>query len=170
MFKRIVAIVLVLLGLAALGAVGVYFYQQRLVDNPQAAALPAELLDLEINSAVYGREAVGQINRLHGQEFKLSRGAVGYYGQGRHATLWVAGTPFAYQAPAVLAAMQRSLNSGRFPYQPAGQVQIDGVTVEMLQGVDSLHFYFQNGPYVVWLQADPDFAQEFLAEAVAFYR
>lgn len=170
MTRRFVAIVLTLIGLAALVLVGVYFYQQRQVDDPQAAPLPAELAGLELTSAVYGSEAVGQINRLHGQEFDLSQGAVGYYGPGGHATLWVAGTPFAFQAPAVLEAMQRSINSGRFPYQPAGQVEVAGVTVEMLQGLNNLHFYFQSGPYVVWIQADPDLAQDLLAEAVAFYR
>lgn len=161
---------LILLGVAALVLVGVYFFQQSRTSDPAAAALPAELSGLELATAVYGAEAVGQINRLHGQEFGLSRGAVGSYGEGRVITLWVAGTPFAFQAPGVLEAMQRSIASGRFPYQPVGQVQVDGVQVEMLQGADSLHFYFQNGPYVVWLAADPNIAEQALAAAVAFYR
>lgn len=169
--KRWLAGILVVVGLIGLVAAGVYFYGLWQVQRPGAAALPDQLAGFPLKRSSSGTEAISQINRLHNKTFRLSRGAVGLYGVDSEVMVWTAAPPFEFQAEGVLKDMRASIAAGRFPFREAGSMEASGVTVYLLQGSgQTLHALFQEGPYVVWIQADPAYLEAALTEALAFYR
>lgn len=154
--------------LLALSGVG-YARLARQIANPGEATLPASLADLSLAQATTGWPATVEIARLHRQEFPLTSGALGVYGEGRQVTLWVAGAPLELLAERMLAEMRARIAEGESPFTPAGERRDGERPVYELDGLGQKHFYFRSGDRLIWLAADPALAEEALRQALAFY-
>lgn len=168
--KRVLPILLIGGGLVSVILVCAYILIMRQYQRVQPAAVPENLAGLMLYNRVVGKEAIGQINRLHNKEFELSRGTVGLYGDAGQIIIWTGGTKLAMQAEEILDQMQVSIKTGRFPFLRVGSLPIDGITVYVLESPGHLHYYFRSGSNVIWIQADPKFAETALSDALNFYR
>ena len=167
--KHIFALLLILLGVLILvGSLGYGFYSYRLT-NPESAPLPQSLAGLPLNIHIYGKDAVNDINQLHGLAFPLSSGAVGIYGDQKQATLWISGTSSKSMAAKLTANMVMRIAEGNSPYTPIGESTDRNRTIFALEGHEQKHFYFQSGNLVVWLAANTEIAENALTETLVFY-
>lgn len=169
--KRWFGIALIGMGALVIGLlVGAVLYTRWLEDNPGEIGVPDQLVDLQQVASTAGTDAVREIERLHNQDFAITSGATASYGTPNQVRLWVGGTPLSFQAEDVLEAMRAGLEAGRFPFAFLGEMQLHDTTVFALESADQLHFYFRVGPYIIWLAANPDVAEQAMADVLEFYR
>jgi len=167
--KRPAAVLAILVGaLLAIGSLAYWRFGQAIAD-PDAATLPDSLAGLRLVSAVYGPEAVAEVNHLHRKEFTLTSGAMGVYGSGAQATLWVTGAPLDVMAAQMVTAMRDKIAEGNSPFLPLGERQVGQRTIYELGGMGQRHFYFQSSSLVVWLAANPEVADQALRDALGVY-
>ncbi len=143
--------------------------------RPRAApasllAVPDRLGSLDLADELTGPAAAAEIARLHGEAFALGSAVVAYYGPHGEATLWVAAAASEGEAADWIAAMRRALARGDSPFTPLEPVQMDGLTVYPLRGMDQEHMYFQSHRLVLWLAADPSVAEAARSAVVEAYR
>ena len=167
--NRTIAIVLIVLGAAFILASAGYYLLLQVLDNPGLEPLPGQLAGLPRVSQVTGASAVLEINQMHGKEFPLTSGAVGIYGDGRQATLWISGAPGGWMAERILIQMRDKIADGESPFVPLGERQLDGRTVYELNGLGQKHFYFRSGNLIIWLAADGNLADGALKQSLEFY-
>lgn len=142
---------------------------QNVTAHPGPAPLPDRLAGLALASPVYGEEAVGEISRLHSENFLLSSAAVGIYGQQHPITIWVTGTPVSLLTSRLLEAMKKKIGEGQTPFHTVTERKDRNRTIYELEGMGQKHFYFQSHNLLVWLAADPDFAELALEDTLKFY-
>ncbi len=166
--KRIFPIGLIALGiLLVFGALGSQFYNDIFTDLA-AVSLPNQMAGLPLTNRVTGPQAAAAFENLHGKQFPLTSGAIGYYGN-QQATLWVAGAPLNFMASRMIEAMRAKIAEGNSPFTPMTEIK-DGVrTVYVLEGMGQKHFYFQSENLIVWLAADPSIADEALEQILEVY-
>ncbi len=166
------------LGPAALMTIGVLLivgsltYRQfmQAIEQPTAATLPETIAGLAQSDASFGPEAVDVVTQLHGQNFPLSSGAYGMYGDHDNmAMLWVAGAPAKGMASKMVDEMEQAIAAGDSPFTPTGTRKVNGRTLYELTGMGQLHYYFRSDSLVVWLAADEAIAETALADALNFY-
>ncbi len=133
------------------------------------APLPASLAGLPLGRAVYGEQALFEIEQLHGKTLPLASAAVGQYGAGGEATLWVAGTPSSVSATLMVRKMERLIETGDSPFRPEETRQVKGRAVYVLIGMGQRHYYYRSGSLVIWLAADSAIAEQVLTEVMDFY-
>lgn len=167
--KRLPALVLIFIGLV-LATLGVgYALVGQAADNPGPLPLPAEIAGLPLGMRSIGRQAVGELTRLHGKGFPLSSAAVGMYGDQHQVKLWVAGVPIRPLATRMLVAMKDKIAEGNSPFTPTGARSDGGRVIYELEGMGQKHLYFQSGELLIWLATDADLAEEALALTLEFY-
>lgn len=169
--KRWIAIALIGIGALVIGLLlGSLLYNRWLEENPGEISVPDQLTGLQQQGSTVGATAVSEIERLHNQDFAMTSGATASYGTVDPIRLWVGGTLLGFQAEDVLEAMRTSIEAGRFPFTNLGEMQIHNTNIYALESADQLHFYFRVGPTIIWLAANPDVAEQALAEVLEFYR
>jgi hypothetical protein len=124
-----------------------------------------------LSQSLTAEDSISEVARLHGNDFSLSSGAVGMYGTDHSIILWVAGAPYQTMADWMLVAMREkiAMPSSNSPFSPVGERQDRSRTIYELDGMDQKHFYFQSGKLIVWLAADPKWAEEALSQTLQFY-
>ncbi len=152
---------LILLGLGlALLIVGVW-----LVVGQNSITITARLAGLPLSTQVTGPAALAEIERLHGQSFLLTDGAVARYNNGA-ITLWISSTWLPFLAGRQVAEMTDRIAEGNSPFTPREPRQVAGFTVYPLTGMGQAHFYFQHNRQVVWLAAPLSLAQQSLTDLI----
>jgi hypothetical protein len=168
--KRILSFCLIIIGIILLvGSIGALYFNQAFA-NPGEEPLSKQMAGLTLSAAIKGQEAIQDFTSLHGKQFPISSGAMGLYGSNNQVVLWVAGTPLPPLAAQMVVDMQRKIDEGRSPFKPEGQHLEGGRVVYWLTGMGQQHFYFQAGARVIWLAANPEFAEAALKQALDFYR
>lgn len=153
-----------------LGALVLTVALLTLLDTPGSGApLPSSLAGEALRDAVYGPEAVTQIAQLHGKEISLVSGAVGTYGAAGRTVLWVSESASQQEAADLTATMEARIAEGRSPFTSLG-IRTEGARqIYVLEGMGQQHFYFQAGPKVIWLAANPAEAEQALQETLTFF-
>ena len=167
--KRIIAIVLIVSGTALIFASAGYYLFLQAVENPGPEPLPDRLAEHLLVAQITGPQAIVEINQMHGKEFPLTSGAVGVYGEGRQATLWISGAPWELMAKRILNQMRDKITQGSSPFTPLGERNVGGRLVYELDGLGQKHFYFQSGNLIIWLAANEDLAEFALSQSLEFY-
>ena len=140
-------------------------YEQRFKQiNP--APLPGEVAGLSLEGRTYGGPALAELSWMHGQEFQLTQGAVGSYGE---VTLYVAGTPLSFMAGWMMVDMRDKIARSESPFTPLTERKYGSRTVYELVGMGQQHYYFRSGNLVIWLAANEQLAELALQEALDFY-
>lgn len=166
--KRSLSLILIFLGtLIVLAAFG-WAYVENSISHPAALPLPVQLAGLPLASQMTGPQAVADFSNLHGEQFPLTSGAVGFYGNNR-ATIWVAGAPLSLMAARLVTAMRDKIAEGNSPFTTSGEYQDNKRTIYALEGMGQKHFYFQSHNLVIWLAADADIADAAIQQLKEIY-
>jgi hypothetical protein len=167
--RKIFPLALISAGLFFLLAGIGYWSFDEAIRNPSAARLPEQITNLPLAGKTTGQQAVWELTRLHQKGFPLASAAVGTYGGEHQVMLWVSGAPITPLAGRMLVSMRDKLAEGRSPFTPTGE-RVDGNRlIYELEGMGQLHFYFQSGKLLVWMAANPELAEQALAEILKFY-
>lgn len=167
--KRILPLLLISSGVLLLILVAGLLVFNLIKANPAPEALPEQIAGLSLARHSFGRAAVDEIYQLHGKIFSLTSGAVGVYGSGSQATLWVSGTANRFMAQRLTAEMRRRIAVGKSPFIEIGIRNLDGREIYELSGLGQQHFYFGSADRVIWLAVDQAQAEQALQQVLEFY-
>jgi hypothetical protein len=166
--KRILVSLLILTGIAiTLSAFGWLFFEQKIA-NPTPVLIPDTLAGLPLTDRKTGKQAASDFSQLHGEQFPLTSGVVGAYGN-HQATLWVAGALLEPITTEMVIAMRDKIAEGRSPFTPIGEISDNGRTIYSLDGMGQRHYYFQSGKFVIWLAIETDLAEIALQQLKEYY-
>lgn len=168
--KRAVALLIIIVGALLIAVPAAWWLLTQWETESAKLNLPSQVAGLPLVEQRHGSEAIVEINRLHGLDFPLDGGAVGVYGEGGGAVLWVSETADQALASQLVEDMRAKIAEGRSPFRPLGERFAGERRVYELVGLGQRHFYFQAGELVVWLAAEESLAEAALGEALAFYR
>jgi hypothetical protein len=166
--KRSLSLALILLGTLIVIAAFGWAYVENSLSHPASLTLPVQLAGLPRASQMTGRQALADFSNLHGEQFPLTSGAVGTYGNNQ-ATLWVAGAPLNLIAARLVTAMRDKIAEGNSPFTPSGENQDNKRTIYALEGMGQKHFYFQSHNLVIWLAVDADIADASIQQLKEIY-
>jgi hypothetical protein len=138
-------------------------------EDGTAIPLPGAVAGIPLLTASTGRQAIDEIESLHGQDFVLTDGARGSYGDNGEVTLWVSASASESAASQLLIAMYDKISKGNSSFEPMGEKDMDGRTVYQLEGMGQTHYYFQSGNLVIWLAGTSSLMDEALAQLLVFY-
>ena len=130
--------------------------------------LPDQVAGFDLTSSKAGSEAITEFTSMHGEEFPVTSGAIGYYGSGK-ATLWVAGTSSEEIASEMVSDMQAKIAQGNSPFTPVDEIRDGDRTVYVLEGMGQKHYYFQSKNLVIWLAAEPSPANAAIQQILEVY-
>ena len=130
--------------------------------------LPNQLVGLSLTDSQQGTDAIAVITDLHAQEFPVDFGAVGIYGD-RDIIVWVAGAASESIAVEMTNAMQQKIAEGNSPFTPVDEIDARNRKVYVLEGMGQRHYYFQSQNLVIWLAANPAFADKALQQILEVY-
>ena len=168
LMKRSLSLTLMFLGTLIILAAFGWAYVENSISHPAGLILPDQLAGLPLSSQMTGPQVVADFSNLHGEQFPVTSGAVGFYGNNR-ATLWVAGAPLNLMAARLVTAMRDKISEGNSPFTPTGEYQDKLRTIYALEGIGQKHFYFQSHNLVIWLAADADIADAALQQLKEIY-
>lgn len=111
---------------------------------------------MRLTNSQQGREAVAQINSLHGTDVGVEDGYIAsYVGGGNQATLWVARTASPTEAKRLIDLMTEKIgagpSSGKAIFTDLQEFQREGKTVYTVVGQGQRHYYYQTSARVIWL-------------------
>jgi hypothetical protein len=136
--------------------------------SPATVDIPAQLAGFSITDSQLGMDAVALITDLHGQEFPVDFGAVGVYGD-RDIIVWIAGAASESIAVEMTNAMQLKIAEGNSPFTPIDEIDSRNHKVYALEGMGQRHYFFQSQNLVIWLAANPAFADKALQQILEVY-
>jgi hypothetical protein len=105
---------------------------------------------------------------MHGKEFPVISGDIGYYRDGATA-LWIVGTSTDAVAAGIASSMQARIAEGDSPIIPIDEIQNGNRTVYVLDGMGQKHYYFQSNHLVIWLDAQPSIAEDAIQQILEVY-
>ena len=167
--KKSWALILIAVGFSIVLVGLAYAYYSQTLEQISPAPLPDQVAGFQLSRRILGRPAIDELAWMHGQEFPLTKGAVGNYGGENQITLYVAGTPMKFMAGRLLIAMRDRIAESNSPFTPIAERERKERTIYELDGLGQRHFYFRSDDLVVWLAADETQAEEALEQVIFFY-
>ena len=166
--KRIFPLALIAFGI--LLSVAAFGQIYRTSQNPvsKTGNLPTQVAGFNLTYAKSGDAAISEFTSMHGREFPVTTGEIGYYGD-RAITLWVAGTSTESIAAEMVNNMQVRIAEGNSPFTPVNEFQNGHRTVYVLDGMGQKHYYFQSKDLVIWLAAPPSIAEKAIQQLLEVY-
>jgi hypothetical protein len=125
---------------------------------------PRRLGELELVHAVQGKEALRQINRLHGKEVGTNEAYVAHYEKaGAVAMLYLAQAPSKAHAAGQVTQMIEGIRRGEGPFYHLREIRQGEVTLYSALGQGQVHYFYQRDADVLWLAVDAPAAKKALA-------
>jgi cytochrome c-type biogenesis protein CcmH len=129
---------------------------------------PKSLGGLELLHASQGKEALEEINRLHGKELSAKGGYVAHYEKnGAAAMLYLAQASSTDDAARQLNQMSARIRRGDTPFNQLTKSRQGEITVYSALGQGQRHYFYRRDASVLWLAADAAVAKQSLAALVA---
>ena len=125
---------------------------------------PKSLGDLKLLHALQGKEALREINRLHGKEVGGKAGYVAHYEkEGAVAMLYLAQASSTARAARQLKQMSDRIQKGDSPFYHLKTSRQGEITLYSALGQGQIHYFYQRDSSVVWLAVDAPVAKQTLA-------
>lgn len=125
---------------------------------------PKSLGDLKLSHALQGKEALRDINRLHGKEVGAKDGYVAHYEKnGAVAMLYLAQASSTAQAARQLKQMSNRIQKGDSPFYHLKTSRQGEITLYSALGQGQIHYFYQRDSSVLWLAVDAPVAKQALA-------
>ncbi len=176
--KAMIIVVQVLVGLAVVVAVAGGLWDQAQqppvagagADGSGAAGIPAQIAGLRRTETMTGSQALAELQELHGKDVGagLARGWIAHYG--KEATVWMGEARDEATGIQLLQAMTSRIQAGNRYFTGLRQLQIEGRPVYTVVGQGQRHYYYQQGPQLIWLAAPRGQEESFLKEALLAIR
>ncbi|MFC1879437.1 hypothetical protein ACFLZW_05945 [Chloroflexota bacterium] len=131
--------------------------------------MPEQIASFPLTRKTTGTQAISELAQMHGRDFPFVSGAIGLYGAGEQATLWISGLALTAEAEQMVIDMRDRIAAGNSPFQPLDSWQDGERTVYELEGLSQRHYYFQSDRLVVWLAVEPVSAVGAISEILSFY-
>lgn len=133
--------------------------------SPAARLLaPKSLGDLPLVHASEGRQALEEINRLHGKDVGAKAGYVAHYEKdGAAAMVYFAQASSAAEAERQLSEMSARIRKGDTPFSQLASSKRGKVTVYSALGQGQKHYFYRRDASVLWLAVDEPIARQSLA-------
>lgn len=131
--------------------------------QPAALEPPERIAGMGLAHALRGKDALREIDRLHGKGLASVQAYVAHYEQdGRVAMLYVSRPVRASATRTQIDKMAAGIGSGKTPFFHLKSQERGGRTVYSALGEGQIHYFFTRGAEIVWLAADPDIARQAL--------
>ena len=125
---------------------------------------PKSLGDLKLLHALHGKDALREINRLHGKEIDGNDGYVAHYEKdGAVAMLYLAQASSTAQAARQLKQMSDRIQRGDSPFYHLKTSRQGEITLYSALGQGQIHYFYQRDSSVLWLAVDARVAKRALA-------
>ena len=125
---------------------------------------PKRLGSLPLLHASQGKEALQEINRLHGKEVGTEDGYVAHYEKdGAAAMLYLAQASSKDQAARQLKQMSDRIQKGGSPFYHLKTSKQGETTLYSALGQGQIHYFYQRDSNVVWLAVDAPIAKQTVA-------
>ena len=125
---------------------------------------PKRLGSLPLLHASQGKEALREINRLHGKEVGTEDGYVAHYEKdGAAAMLYLAQASSTDQAARQLKQMSDRIQRGGSPFYHLKTSKRGEITLYSALGQGQIHYFYQRDSSVVWLAVDAPVAKQAMA-------
>lgn len=161
--KRQTFIFQILIAIGLLAAVWFSFGHNVL--SPQTpGGPPKKFLEMELASVVEGKQALAQVNELHGTDLGLGTAYIAeyshafnpYHGSNNEKlTVWVGKAENSQAAAALLNRMRQGIEKGGSPFSKPEQITVAGQEIFHVDGPNSETNFFYHSPVkgedVVWL-------------------
>jgi cytochrome c-type biogenesis protein CcmH len=129
---------------------------------------PKRLGDLDLLHASRGKQALEEINRLHGKDVGAKAGYVAHYEKdGAAAMVYLAQASSASEAARQLNQMNERIRRGDTPFSDLKRSKQGKVTVYSVLGQGQKHYFYQRDESVLWLAVDQPIAGQSLAALFA---
>lgn len=136
--------------------------------RPDASLLPAQLVEMPLQTAVYGLEADRIIGHLHRKDVAPTESAIGHYVSGRkRATLYVSQFGSSVEAVSQLGDMADRIGEASGGFGHHRRFSVAGRDVHVVLGQGQVHYFFTSGPHLMWLGASVEVARPALAELIS---
>ena len=125
---------------------------------------PKRLGSLPLLHASQGKEALQEINRLHGKEISAKDGYMAHYEKdGAAAMLYLAQASSTAQAARQLKQMSDLIQRGGSPFYHLKTSKQGEITLYSALGQGQIHYFYQRDSSVVWLAVDAPVAKQAMA-------
>ena len=143
--------------------------------GPQSAQLviPDRIGAMRLLDSQRGKEAVAQINKLHGTDVGIDDGYIAsYVGGGNQVMLWVARTASPNEAKRLIDLMNEkskaSSSSASAVFTDLQDLQKEGKTIYTVVGQGQKHYYYQTSAKVIWLAVSGPDPQDVLPRVLTY--
>lgn len=127
-----------------------------------ALTFPNEVAGLKLVNLSQGKEALSQINKLHGKEIALKNGYVlNYQRKEERATIWISESKNVKEAEILLEQMVKGIKKGSRIFGHFREEKVGENLVYSVLGMGQKHFLYQKGDKVFWVAVNWDIAQKF---------
>lgn len=129
---------------------------------------PDSLGEMKLVHARQGKEALREIDRLHGKGLGAIGGYVAHYEkEGSVAMLYVARAVSPQQAERQLKKMSERIGGGDGPFYHLKKSMRDAITLYSVLGQGQIHYFYRRDSSVFWLAADAPVAKRALDALLA---
>jgi predicted negative regulator of RcsB-dependent stress response len=120
--------------------------------------LPQALGGLPLQDYSKGKEALAEINRLHGEELSITNGYVGSYSDGtKSVTLWIAESE---DPDGLFRQMLNKIKGGDTLFSAPQGVEGLGREVYLSEGMGQAHYIWVEGGLLIWMALEGFSADE----------
>jgi len=146
--SRLIVAVQIVLAVGLLAAI--LFSMQG--NTGQKRDMPEQLAGMKLVKHLEGKEAVSQMNQLHGTDIGVTGGFLAEYaGASQRLSVWVGKTNGEAAAAELLRIMTDKIAAGNPTFTGLQKSTLEGKTVFSVQSREGRHYYYQSGDAVVWL-------------------
>ncbi len=117
-------------------------------------SFPGEIKGYRLLKLVKGKEALREINRLHGKRIQAVKGAIAVYvEENKRAMIWVSQAPSEEVASQQVKLMINKMNKGGSPFFHFSTGRIGCLSFLHFLGLGQEHYLFAKGTSVYWISA-----------------
>ena len=143
------------------------FLFMHIACNSTEIPLPQSIGSMRLEKVQSGEEARREIDRLHGKQISFLRGYIGtYVAENGRGQLWVSEHSSEREATEAIEKMAHGMRQGKKQFWHFRKIMVEQRPVYLAIGMGQAHYFFQNGPKVIWLAVEPSLAKEAIRDAV----
>lgn len=133
----------------------------------QKMNMPESVAGMRLVKHVEGRDAVSQMDQLHGTDIGVTDGYTAEYaGAGQRLMVWYGRTRNEAAAAELLRMMTEKIGAGNPTFTGLQVMTLEGKTVYSVKSGDGSHYYYRSGDAVVWVAIQSPQPSSIAAEAL----
>jgi len=134
---------------------------------------PENFADMYRVEDIKGNDAIDAVNELHGKLIEIKAAEViSYKSYTQDARIWISQAKTLTQAVYLFDLMDRKIKAsiGKSPFSYPEKFVQDGIIIAKTYGMGKVHYYYQSGDKVYWLELPSERHQELLKSALKIWK